>query len=70
MTKHEIDACINFLKQMQSNDQSIALTKTKYIKLNTNTQNIFRRLNENLMTFLYTLTGMTRKQKEKKSFLS
>ena len=38
------------------------------IKLNTKTQNIFCRLNENLMTFLYTLTGPTRKQKEKKEF--
>ena len=51
------------------NDLSIASTKTKYIKLNTKTQNIFCRLNENLTTFLYTLTGATRKQKEKKSFL-
>ena len=47
---------------------SIASTKTKYIKRNTKTQNIFCRLNENLMTFLYTLTGATRKQKEKKKF--
>ena len=45
-------------------DLSIASTKTKYIKLNTKTQNIFCRLNENLTTFLYA------KQKEKKSFLS
>ena len=44
-------------------DQSIASTKTKYIKLNTKTQNIFCRLNENLTTILYTLTGATRKQK-------
>ena len=36
-----------------------------YINPNTKTQNIFCRLNENLTTFLYTLT---RKQKEK-SFL-
>ena len=51
-------------------DQSITSTKTKYIKLNTKTQNIFCRLNENLMTFLYTLSGAKRKQKEKKkSFL-
>ena len=50
-------------------DLSIALTKTKYIKLNTKTQNIFCRLNENLTTFLYTLTGGTRKQKEKKNSL-
>ena len=58
-----------FQKKFFSNDLSIALTKTKYIKLNTKTQNIFCRLNENLTTFLYTLTGATRKQKEKKSFL-
>ena len=51
------------------NDLSIASTKTKYIKINTKTRNISCRLNENLMTFLYTLTGATRKQKEKKSFL-
>ena len=49
-------------------DQSIASTKTKYIKLNTKTQNIFCRLNENFTTFLYTLTGAARKQKEEKSF--
>ena len=50
------------------NDLSIASTKTKYIKLNTKTQNIFLRLNENLTTFLHTLTGAKRKQKEKKKF--
>ena len=38
------------------------------MKLNTKPQNIFCRLNENLRTFLYTLTGGTRKQKEKKKF--
>ena len=38
------------------------------LKPNTRIQNIFCRLNENLMTFLYTLTGATRKQKEKKVF--
>ena len=53
---------------LASNDLSIASTKTKYIKLNTKTQNIFCRLNESLTTFLYTLTGVTRKQKEKKKF--
>jgi len=52
----------------KTTDLSIASTKTKYIKLNTKTQNIFCRLNENLTTFLYTLTGATRKQKEKKKF--
>ena len=46
------------------NDLSIAWTKTKYIKLNTKAQNIFCCLNENLTTFLYTLslTEATRKQ--------
>ena len=52
-----------------TNDLSIGSTETKYIKLNTETQNIFCFVNENLTTFLYTLTGGTRKQKEKKSFL-
>ena len=49
-------------------DLSIGSTETKHIKLNTNTQNIFCCLNENLPTFLYTFTGGTRKQKEKKKF--
>ena len=49
-------------------DLSIASTKTKYIKLSTKTQDIYCRLNENLTTFLYTLTGATRKQKENKVF--
>ena len=35
-------------------DLSVASTKTKYMKVNTKTQNIFCRLNENLTTF-YTL---------------
>ena len=52
------------------NDLVIASTKTKHIKLNTKTQNIFCHLNENLLTFLYTLTGATRKQKEKKKVFS
>ena len=38
------------------------------MKLNTKTQNIFCCVNENLMTFLCTLTGGTNKQKEKKKF--
>ena len=54
---------------LEQSDQSIGSTKTKYIKLNTKTQILFFYLNENLMTFLYTLIGATRKQKEKKSFL-
>ena len=49
-------------------DLSIGSTETNYIKLNTKTQNIFCFVNENLTTFLYTLTGGTRKQKEKKKF--
>ena len=53
-------------KKSGSFDLSIASTKTKYIKLNTKTQNIFCGLNENLTTFSYTLTGGTRKQKGKK----
>ena len=57
------------LIQAATIDQSIGSTKTKYIKLNTKTQIFFCYLNENLMTFLYTLIGATRKQKEKKSFL-
>ena len=44
------------------------LKPNTYIKLNTKTQNIFCLLNENLTTFLYTFTGATRKQKEKKRF--
>ena len=49
-------------------DLSIGSTETKYIKLNTKTQTIFCFLNENLTTFLCTLTRGTRKQKEKKVF--
>ena len=44
------------------------LKPNTYIKPNTKTQNIFCRLNEKLTTFLYILTGATRKQKEKKLF--
>ena len=50
-------------------DLSIASTKTKYINLNAKTQNIFCHLNENLTTFLYTLTGATRKQSVYKSWM-
>ena len=55
--------------ELNTSDLSIGSTETKYIKLNTKTQNIFCCVNENLTTFLYTLTGGTRKQIEKKSFL-
>ena len=41
---------------MSTNDLSIGSTETKYIKLNTKTQNIFCCVNENLTAFLYTLT--------------
>ena len=37
-------------------DLSIASTKTKQIKIKNKTQNIFCCLDENLTTFLYTLT--------------
>ena len=47
-------------------DPSIGSTETKYIKLNTTTQNIFGCVSENLTTFLYTLTGGTRNQREEK----
>ena len=47
-------------------DPSIGSTETKYIKLNTTTQNIFGCVSENLTTFLYTLTGGKRNQKEEK----
>ena len=54
---------------LDSIDLSIGSTETKYIKLNIKTQNIFCCVDENLTSFLYTLTGGTRKQWEKKSFL-
>ena len=67
-----MDRCDNYTNTMftvlLTYDLSIGSTETKYIKLNTKTQNIFCCVNENLMTFLYTLTGGTRKQKEKKVF--
>ena len=62
----ELIAIFLYQKLKEIFNLSIASTKTKYIKLNTKTQNIFCRLNENLTTSLYTLTGWTRKQKEKK----
>ena len=52
------------------NDQSIASTKTKYIKLNTKTQNIFCRLNENMTTFLYTLNKGDKKTRGEKKVYS
>ena len=56
------------LKAKPAKDLSIGSTETKYIKLNTKTRNIFCCVSENLTTFLCTLTGGTRKQKEKKKF--
>ena len=55
------------LKVLWTSDQSIGSNKTKYIKLNTKTQNIFCRFNENLTTFLYTLTGATKNKSVYKS---
>ena len=55
--------------ELNTSDLSIGSTETKYIKLNTKTQNIFCCVNENLMTFLYTLTGGDKKTEgEKKVF--
>ena len=51
------------------NDLSIGSTETKYKKLNTKTQNSFCCVNENLMTFLYTLKGGHENRRSKKSFL-
>ena len=48
-------------------DLSIASTKTKYIKINTKTQNIFCCLDEKFTTFLYTDRG-DKKTKEEKKF--
>ena len=51
-------------------DLSIGSTETKYIKPNAKIQNIFCCVNENLTTFLYTLTGGDKKTEgEKKGFL-
>ena len=51
-------------------DLSIGSTETEYIKLNTKNQNIFVvYINENLTTFLYTLTGGQENRRRTKSFL-
>ena len=64
-----LNLCLHYVFSVVENiDLSIGSTETIYIKLNTKTHNIFCCLNENLTTFLYTLTGGTRKQKEKKVF--
>ena len=53
----------------RTNDLSIGSTETKYIKLNTKTQNIFCFVNENSTTFLYTLTGGQENRRRKEVFL-
>ena len=68
VTNSPLISCAIAVNENEMYDQSIGSTKTKYIKLNTKTQILFCYLNENLMTFLYTLIGATRKQKEKKKF--
>ena len=45
-------------------------TETKYIKINTKTQNIFCCVNENLTTFLYILNRVDKKTEGEKSFLN
>ena len=55
--KHFETCRVHTEKYHERYDLSIASTRTKYIKLNTKTQKYFCCLNENLMTFLYTLTG-------------
>ena len=65
-----MDRCDNYTNTMftvlLTYDLSIGSTETKYIKLN-----IFCHLNENLTTFLYTLTGGDKKtEREKKVFSS
>ena len=47
-------------------DLAIGSTETKYIKLNTKTQNIFCFVNDNLTIFLYTLTGGQENRRRKK----
>ena len=64
-----LERLVTNLSKVITIDLSIWSTETKYIKLNTETQYIFCCANENLTTFLYTLTGGTRKQKEKKKVL-
>ena len=58
------------MKSSDINDKSTGSTKTKYIKLNTKTQNIFYCLNENLTTFLYTLIGGDKETEGEKTVFS
>ena len=57
-----------FWSLLETNDLSIAWTKTKYIKLNTKTQNIFCFLNENLTTFFIHFDRGDKKTKGEKKF--
>ena len=58
------------LLQPNEYETDLLINPLHRLKPNTKTQNIFCRLKVNLTTFLYTLIGATRKQKErKKSFL-
>ena len=50
------------------NDLSIASPKTKYIKLNTKTRNIFCHLNEYLMTFFIHFDRGDKKTEGKKKY--
>ena len=64
------------MKQIYANqfliphDLSVASTKTKYIKLNTKTQNIFCCVNENLTTFLIHFDRGDKKTEGEKKVLS
>ena len=51
---------------LDSIDLSIGSTETKYIKLNIKTQNIFCRLDENVMTVFYTLCQGGQENRRKK----
>ena len=59
---------LSFFQILSLGDAACLIYPLHRLKLNTKTQNIFFRLNENLTTFLCTLTGATREQKEKKKF--
>ena len=59
----------NFCERYKKN-LNLVLIELDLLKPNTKTQNIFCCENENLTTFLYTLTGGTRKQEEKKKVFS
>ena len=58
------EICFNYVPC----DLSIGSTETKYIKLNTKTQNIFCCVNENLTTFYTLWQGDKKTEGEKKVF--